>query len=99
MYYLSKIYLAVAYVTDKYFIDSTEKLSDIDNISWFNYKKAIEEVIDFNVNLAKKPIDLVGDIYSKGKGLVNKQQMRRSSHGLKFILGMKANLVLGEIDR
>eukprot|EP01083_Nonionella_stella_P033725 92295_1 len=52
LYYLSKVYLAVACATDQFFIGS-RRLDDIDHISWFNYRKAINNVIDFNVNLAK----------------------------------------------
>eukprot|EP01084_Bolivina_argentea_P103800 185901_1 len=77
LYYLSKVYLAVAYATDQFLIGSNQ-LNDIDNISWFNYKKAINDVIDFNINLAKKPMNIVGDIYAKGNKLINKQQIRVS---------------------
>ena len=76
LYYLSKVYLVVAYVTDKYLIGS-HLLADIDNISWFNYKEAMDNVIDFNLNLAKTPVHIVGDIYAKSNQLINKQHIKQ----------------------
>ena len=63
LYYLSKIYLAVAYATDQFLIGSN-RLSEIDKVSWFNYKEMIDNVIEVNVNIAKAPIEFGGEFLS-----------------------------------
>jgi len=53
LYSLSKVYLAVAYATDQFLIGA-RRLEDIDNISWLNYRHAIDHIIDFSINGAKR---------------------------------------------
>ena len=73
LYYLSKVYLAVAYATDQFLIGSTTLLQ-IDKLSWFNYKQMIDQIVEVNVKVARAPIDFGGDMLSKVKGYVVKQQ-------------------------
>ncbi len=69
LYYLSKVYLAVAYATDQFLIGSN-RLLEIDKLSWFNYKEMIDNIVEVNG----------GDIVSKMKGyVVKKQHVRQPS--------------------
>eukprot|EP01084_Bolivina_argentea_P226694 382891_1 len=76
LYYLSKVYLAVAHATDQWLIGSN-RLPGIDNISWFNYKEMIDDIVQVNVKVAKAPIDFGADLVSKAKRYVDKKEVIR----------------------
>ena len=61
LYYLSNIYLQVAYVTDNFYVDTKkENLKNIDQISWFNYNKTL--INDDNKSKASMSINDLSDI-------------------------------------
>ncbi|ETO07060.1 hypothetical protein RFI_30334 [Reticulomyxa filosa] len=53
LFYFSKMYLSVAYVTDKYMAATANPhdINAIDTINWLNYADTISHVVQFNVQL------------------------------------------------
>jgi len=73
LYYLSRVYLAIAFATDQFLIGSNQ-LAEIDALSWFNYKAMIDGIVEVNVNVARAPIDFGGNIISQVSEYVSKSQ-------------------------
>eukprot|EP00485_Elphidium_margaritaceum_P003238 CAMPEP_0202690086 /NCGR_PEP_ID=MMETSP1385-20130828/5203_1 /ASSEMBLY_ACC=CAM_ASM_000861 /TAXON_ID=933848 /ORGANISM="Elphidium margaritaceum" /LENGTH=921 /DNA_ID=CAMNT_0049345315 /DNA_START=42 /DNA_END=2807 /DNA_ORIENTATION=+ len=72
MYYLSIAYLRIAYAADQFLIGNY-RLSEIDNISWFSYRKMIDNVVELNVKITATPIEYGGKIISQVQRYVVKQ--------------------------
>ena len=59
---------------------------EMSKLSWFNYNEMINDIVEVNVNLARAPIDFVGDNISKVKGYVVKRELVRQPSERMFVI-------------
>ena len=83
LYYLSKIYLVVAFAADQNYVGNVgnvSSLQQIDHMSWTGYIAAINEIIRFNATVVTSGISKVKgamDIVAQATGLQQQQQQEQ----------------------
>ena len=84
LYYLSKIYLVVAYAADQNYVGNAgnvRSLKQIDKMSWFSYYEAVMSIIQFNVNVVTTGLVKVKGAVGTIGTIV--QQATKLQHGTK----------------